>query len=124
MGRSPVSYPFANALPQNQFHAITTITGDGGRVDQAWVLAKLNLAAWRSGSLVVRSAQLPTSSVTDKIYVPQSTGEDGAYQYEPGWWRDTYNPPSHSICSAWNGSASGLVPSTAYAPPNIAPPLP
>jgi hypothetical protein len=123
-GNTVNNYPFANALPQNQFHAITTLAGDGGRVDQSWVLAKLNLGDWAPASLVVRRAQLPTTSLTDKIYGTQAAGPNGAFQYEPVWWRDTYNPPSHTICSAWNGSASGLDPSTAFAPPNIVAPPP
>ena len=60
---------------------------------------------------------VPATSLTDKIYGPQSTGTYGAYQYEPVWWRDTYNPPGYTICTA------GLTPaySTAYLPPAYRP---
>ena len=123
-GNTVNNYPFASAKPENQFvppqGALTSINGDGGWVGQAWVFAKLNLAIWQNPYPNPRTAQLPPTSLTDKIYGPQSTGEDGAYQYEPVWWRDTYNPPGHTICTA------ALTPaySTAYPPPNIAPPPP
>lgn len=123
-GNTVNNFVFAGALAENQFHGITTLAGNGGRVDQAWVMAKIHLPDWAPAGLVVRRAQLPPASLTGKIYGAQAAGNQGAFQYGPVWWRNTYNPPSHTICSAWNGSASGLDPSTAFAPPDIVAPPP
>ena len=118
------NYPFANALAQNQFRpphgALTTINSNGEWVGQAWVFAKLDLRRWQDPYPNGRSAQLPSESLTDMIYVPQSTGTYGAYQYESVWWRDTYNPPGYTICT----SATTGAYSTAYPAPRIGPPAP
>ncbi|MBV9205381.1 MAG: hypothetical protein JO037_08235 [Actinobacteria bacterium] len=125
---SAPNYPFASALAQNQFRpphgALTTINGDGGWVGQAWVFAKLNLNTWQNSYPNARTAQLPAESLTDKIYGPQSTGQYGAYQYEPVWWRDTYNPPGYTICTGATFENKPGYYSTAWSAPNIAPPLP
>jgi hypothetical protein len=103
---------------------LTTINGDGGWVGQAWVFAKLNLGTWQNSYPNARTAQLPAESLTDKIYGPQSTMQYGAYQYEPVWWRDTYNPPGYTICTAATFENKPGYYSTAWPAPNIAPPLP
>ena len=113
---------FNRALSQNQFHAATSIAANGTGINQVWTFAKLG-GAWNSNTLSPRSAEVPDTSLTDYIYGPYATGHSqngtwqyGAYQYGPVWWRDTYNPPGHTVCSS---SSSG-----AYPPPNITSPLP
>ena len=111
------AYPFAGAgnLPQNQFHAITTLASDAGAVNQVWTFANLDLNQWSpAGKANTHTAQLPTSALTDNIYGPQATGSNGAFQFAPVWWRDTYNPPGHTACGTFG--------STAWAPPSITPP--
>lgn len=123
------NHPFAGEPPQNQFHALTSIAGDGSTVDQAWVLAHLNLSQWVAGSGANRTAQMPPATLTDYIYGPYATGHTqsnieyyGAYQYAPQWWRDTYNPPSHTVCGSTSGNKAFL--SLAFGPPNITAPPP
>jgi hypothetical protein len=114
-------YPFAPAVPQNQFHAATSITSSGQETDQVWTFAKL--VTWYYFSAA--DASLPSTSLTDKIYGPQSTGSDGAFQYGPTWWRDTYNPPGHVTCQYVTGSTNVKdTISQNYPPPDITPPLP
>ena len=88
-------HPFAPALPQNQFHAISRFSptappvADATNVFDVWVLAN---------NVNSSSIQFPTTSLTDDIYGPDATGADGADQYAPNWWRTTYNPPSGEQC--------------------------
>jgi hypothetical protein len=118
--------PFSGALPQNQFHAVTSIAGDGSAVDRVWLFTNLDLGLWSANNASPRQAQVPTESLTDLIYGPYATTGHtkkgifyyGAYQYEPVWWRDTYNPPAHVICAPASTDAT----SVAYPPPRIAPP--
>jgi hypothetical protein len=136
-------FPFANATKANQFwwvappargqsppttqqQAITTFATDGGAVDQAWVFAQLNPGTWADHGGSARTATPPTTDLTHYIYGADSSNADhGAYQFAPVWWRNTYNPPSHTIC--WrlppNSSPENYW-STQYPPPNIPPPPP
>jgi hypothetical protein len=112
--------PFASALPANQFHAATGFTSSGQR-SEVWLFA--NTEPWTTG--IDAWADMPTSSLTDNIYGPTSTGGAGAFQYGPAWWRSTYNPPGHATCGKGSGSLDvNQVWSQNYPPPNIAPPLP
>jgi len=113
--------PFAGALPQNQFHALLEVSSSGEPVDEVWTFATTPLP-WSLHDVAVT---LPTGSVTDNIYGSTSTGPNGAYQYEPAWWRDTYDPPSHTTCQKGEGSMSVSESwSQAFAPPDITAPLP
>jgi hypothetical protein len=60
---------------------------------------------------------MPTTSLTDNIYGPGSTGDEGAFEYGPAWWRRTYNPPGGVMC---NPPHDG----TPWDAPTIAPPPP
>ena len=147
-GQGQHQYPFAAAttLQQfwwsppapdqagTQFQAITSLQ-NGARVDQAWTFAKLDAANWEpySGSGPRTATPPPPGAVppTDKnpppltyyIYGARSTDTDnGAYQFAPVWWRDTYNPPAHTLCVKTPGSADYW--STQYDPPNIPAPPP
>jgi hypothetical protein len=100
------NHSFIAALPQNQFHAITSIAGNGGAVDQVWTFATLN-GHWINYDTGTRGATLPPTSQTDYIYGPYATGHSqngtwyfGAYQYAPVWWRDTYDPPGFVVCNS------------------------
>ncbi len=102
------NHSFISALPQNQFHAITSIAGDGGAVDQVWTFATLNGHWNQSDASGTRGATLPSTPLTDYIYGPYATGHSqngtwyyGAYQYAPVWWRDTYNPPGFVNCQSF-----------------------
>ncbi len=139
------NYPFAPAgdapNDRNLFHAATRIT-NGAPVDEVWLFANLDLNVWSSTQHLqdTRTAQLPSATVvagvqrvlSDNIYGPTSTEYDpansvvGAYQYEPVWWRNTYNPPAHTICkSAPLGEIyQPSQVSVAYPPPNLMQPLP
>ena len=109
------TYPFAGALPDNQYHAATTIDGAGHAVDQVWTFA--TLSGWSGTGK--RIATVPATSLTGSIYGPGSQNvQSGAFQYGPDWWRDTYNPPGHTICLS-----SGFL-SSAFPPPNAGQPLP
>jgi hypothetical protein len=118
----PNGFAFNRALPQNQFHATTSIAANGAGVNQVWTFAKLS-GAWNLNVLSARSAEVAGTSLTDYIYGPYAAGHSqngtwhyGAYQYGPVWWRDTYNPPGHTVCGAQNSGA--------YPPPNITSPPP
>ena len=116
---------FAAAKPPNQFHAITSIATDGSAVDQVWTFGKLNNSEWggpTGGSS--KTVQMPSTSETDYIYGPYATGHSqggtyyyGAYQYGPEWWRNTYNPPGHTVCSIAPGHSFQYAPPTVSAPP-------
>ncbi len=123
-------YPFAGATAQNQFwfspqagtqfQAVTSFQ-DGARVDQAWTFAQLDPDNWvpYSGS-GARTATLPTMDLTHYIYGKDSADpNNGAYQFAPVWWRDTYNPPSHTLCVRTPGDSNYW--STQYSPPNVTP---
>ena len=116
--------PFKPALSQNQFHAATSVSPSSGQeVDQVWLFA--NLPTWAND--LEPAATLPGTSLTDKIYGPQSTDDQGAYQYGPSWWRSTYNPPGHVACNKSNPSPpypAGALWSGYDPPPSIKPPLP
>ena len=112
-------YPFASALPQNQFHAVTNYTQQA--IDEVWTLATMH--SWSTGQAAY--AKLPTDSLTDNIYGPGSTGSDGAFEYGPSWWRTTYNPPSHATCGKGASNMDvNQVWSQNYPPPQITAPLP
>jgi hypothetical protein len=64
---------------------------------------------------------MPTTSLTDDIYGPGSTGADGAFQYGPNWWRTTYNRPGGVVCW-YQGEGSGISGRSPIA--NIPSPLP
>jgi hypothetical protein len=115
--------PFAGALPQNQFHAVTGINSSGAETDQVWTFAK-DLTGWDNTH--VPKATLPGTSLTDDIYGPDSTNPSvGAFEYRASWWRSTFNPPGHTTCSQEEGFPYPPSPwSTAWQPPNIPPPLP
>lgn len=117
---NPHDKPFAPVLAQNQFHAATSFSTGGQQTDQAWVIA--SLPEWSTHSAQVIT---PTASLTDNIYGPQSTGSSGAYQYEPSWWRSTFNPPGHVTCNQYNSELDvNTLWSNHYPPPSIPPPLP
>jgi hypothetical protein len=60
----------------------------------------------------------PTTDLTHYIYGKDSADSDnGAYEFGPVWWRDTYNPPGHTLCVKSPGSANYW--STQYSPSNI-----
>jgi hypothetical protein len=128
--------PFAGAVPENQFHATSSMASDGSPVNQVWTFAKLDLNSWgnagnnyspRNATLPAVSPQTGTASQTNYIYGQYAKGHEdekgvyhfGAYQYEPVWWRDTYNPPSFAVCSS-----GPTLNSWASIPPPISPPLP
>ena len=134
------NYPFASATqanqfywtprrpagtPQPQFRALTTLDNNGG-VYQAWVFAQLNGNATPVKTTAPWSTTLPAPDLTHYIYGKDSTnGDNGAYQFAPVWWRDTYNPPSYTQCyRVASGNSSFNYNSTAYPPPNIPRPLP
>ncbi len=108
------NHPFAPALPQNQFHAISrfypTTPADANttNVSDVWVLAN---------NVNSSSIQFPTTSLTDDIYGPNATGADGADQYAPNWWRTTYNPPSGEQCHPPNSGAWWPAPAITPPPP-------
>ena len=126
------NYAFHSALSQNQFHATTSMTGNGGAVDQVWTFAEpLNLGVWSLDNFYVnRTATLPNTSLTDYIYGQYATGHEqqngtyyyGADQNAPEWWRDTYNPPGFVQCNAQGNSLYGY--SWAATPAQISPPPP
>ena len=126
------NHSFISALSQNQFHATTSMTGNGGAVDQVWTFAEpLNLGVWSLDNFYgTRSATLPNTSLTDYIYGQYATGHEqqngtydyGAYQNAPEWWRDTYNPPGFVQCNAQGNSLYGY--SWAATPAQISPPPP
>lgn len=102
-------HPFAPALAQNQFHAVSRFYPSTPstyppttNLSDVWVLAN-NVSS--------SQIQFPTTSLTDDIYGPDATGADGADQYAPDWWRRTYNPPSGEQChppnpgSWWSASS-------------------
>ena len=115
-GKDDHQYPFHDATPQNQFwwsplppalagtqyQALTNYTS-GARVDEAWTFANLTPANWspyNDGS-GPRTAQLPDAKtdLTHYIYGKDSADpNNGAYEFGPIWWRNTYNPPSHTLC--------------------------
>ncbi|MFL5859916.1 MAG: hypothetical protein ACJ780_03930 [Solirubrobacteraceae bacterium] len=107
-------HPFAPALPQNQFHAIsrfsptTPANVTTTNVSDVWVLAN---------NVNSSSIQFPTSSLTDDIYGPDATGADGADQYAPDWWRTTYNPPGGEQCHPPNPGAWWPAPAITPPPP-------
>ena len=101
-----LSHPFAKALSQNQFHAVSRFYS-GGTQSNVWTFA----------NDVSSGPQMPTTSLTDDIYGPDSQSADGAFQYAPDWWRTTYNPPGGVQCHPPNSRASWEAPS----PP---PPMP
>ena len=79
-----------------------------------------SLPEWSTHSAQVIT---PTASLTDNIYGPQSTGSSGAYQYEPSWWRSTFNPPGHVTCNQYNSELDvNTLWSNHYPPPSIPPP--
>lgn len=87
----PNGFAFNRALPQNQFHATTSIAANGAGVNQVWTFAKLS-GAWNLNVLSTRSAEVPGTSLTDYIYGPYSAGHSqngtwhyGTYQYGPVW---------------------------------------
>jgi hypothetical protein len=138
-GKNTHQYPFGHATQANQLswiprppiptttrQAVTTQNPDGGVVNQAWVFAQLNPAEWADHGGGVRGGTLPNTDLTHYIYGADSTtGDHGAYQFAPVWWRNTYNPPSHTLC--WrlpDGSSSQNFYSTQYPPPNIPLPAP
>ena len=114
--------PFAGALPANQFNSLYAITTSGTEDREVWTFAKVS--GFEDGD--TPSATVPTTDLTDDIYGEDSTdGGVGAYQYEAAWWRSTFDPPSHTTCTATPIPAGLTRPySTAWAPPDIAPPLP
>lgn len=117
-------YPFAAALPQNQFHAATGYSGNPPQaIDEVWTFAKID-HPWSKGQAAY--ADMPTDSLTDNIYGPQSTSAaTGAFQYGPSWWRSTYNPPGHATCGKGTSDMDvNQVWSQNYPPPDIRPPLP
>lgn len=133
-------YPFTGALPDHQFHAITSVDGSGQAVRQVWTFAHIP-APFQSGfpptpygfaDLHYPYAETPPPGpdqvpLTDAIYGPDATGANiadkatAAYQYEASWWWSTYNPPSHTICntSAAYGHTGNQPLSTAWPPPDI-----
>jgi hypothetical protein len=123
--------PFNPSQPANRYSALTTLTNSAA-TRQVWTFA--NTSGFRYNQ--APSASMPNSTVTDYIYGEHATTaatasngwESGAYQYEPSWWRSTYNPPSHTICNKSNPTPSNPQSdwSTAYGSPpnNITPPLP
>jgi hypothetical protein len=140
--------PFQNATQGNQLYwvpagenipvqALTTQQPNGSVIDQAWVFARLNNNATPVHTTAPWSATLPPSyppppqppSAPDMTYYIYGAGStdlsNGAYQFAPVWWRDTYNPPSYTQCyRVANGNSSFNYNSTAYPPPNIPPPRP
>lgn len=127
-------HPFDQALLENQLwwtpqppapklghQAITTFQPDGSNVDQAWVFAQLNASNWAWGGGGYRQATVPLpnnklANLTDNIYGSTSTNSNtGARQFAPVWWRDTYNPPSHTLCFGTIGNVNWW--STQYPPP-------
>ena len=151
-GTSPSShdYPFKDATHAQQFwwvqpqasaapqQAITTFNTDGSPVYQAWVFAQLDPGNWASGGGGHRSAKLPATyppppkplpapppDLTYYLYGAGSTDSShGAYQFAPVWWRDTYNPPSHTLCWQHPSNQSQNYYSTQYPPPDIPAPPP
>ena len=122
------NHSFIAALSQNQFHATTSIAGNGGAVDQVWTFANLN-SHWSLADFNgTRGATLPAKSLTDYIYGPYATGHSqsgtfyyGAYQYAPVWWRDTFNPPGFVLCTSMSNQVYGVsyaaIPAQLFAPP-------
>ena len=53
---------------------------------------------------------LPGSSLTSTLFLAATEG--GAAAYPPAWYRQTYNPPSHVVCSLNGNSSSDPSPTT------------
>jgi hypothetical protein len=64
------NHSFTSALSQNQFHATTSMTGNGGAVDQVWTFAEPH------NFYGTRSATLPNTSLTDYICGQSATGHE------------------------------------------------
>ena len=119
------TYPFKDAVAQNQFHSVSGFNGSTGAVlKQVWTFAT-NVSGFADNETA--AATVPGSDLTSDIYGANSTNEgEGAFQYEASWWRSTYNPPSHATCAQLTAPNSGLATpySTAWPPPAVTPPLP
>ena len=122
--------PFKPSQPANRYSALTNLN-NGAPTFQVWTFA--NTSGFRYNQ--APSAAMPNGTVTDYIYGEHATTaatasngwESGAYQYEPSWWRSTYNPPSHTICNRSNPNPNNPQTdwSTAYgSPPNDIPQQP
>ncbi|MGH9279742.1 MAG: hypothetical protein ACRD12_16795, partial [Acidimicrobiales bacterium] len=100
----------------NQFPAVTAWTGTGLST-QLWTFARMsNFSRWYWNN-PSRNTTLPGASLTAKIF---SLGGDGAGQYAPRWYRQTYNPPDRAVCVPDRGdSALALAARGGIVPANV-----
>jgi hypothetical protein len=96
--------PFSGALSANQFQSRIQMTTSGSVETsnlEVWTFGFVDGGSFTHGGDISPPVTLPSTSLTTTLFSTITAG--GAAAYPPAWYRQTYNPPSHVVCSKnWN----------------------